>query len=241
MFCTSVNAQNLTVTDCQGHKYPVVKIGEQYWMAENLQCTKYDTQSEMAGQMLQTSSNCSSAPCYIDSRYANTEYSGNLTNEQRKYLGLLYNWVAAMGYTVSQAKSQTGSYNGRRQGICPNGWHLPSRADWNTLANSLGGVPKTDSNGNVDYPKVGAKLKSRSGWHNGGNGTDDYGFSGLPAGFALGISVVGSVGEWGDFWSSDAKSSGIAYIRGLEYGESDLKENVIGYRSSARSVRCLRD
>ncbi|MCQ2360612.1 MAG: PEGA domain-containing protein [Paludibacteraceae bacterium] len=234
------SSTGMTVTDCQGHTYPVVKIGSQYWMAENLQCTKYDTQSERAGAKIYTSSSATYAPYYIDGRYANTEYSGYLTNGQREHLGLLYNWAAAMGYaTESQAQNQTGSYSGRRQGICPNGWYLPNRADWNTLANALGGVPKTDSDGTIDYPNVGAKLKSRSGWYSGGNGTDDYGFSGLPAGYANGSSVD-SVGRWGLFWSSDAKSSVSAYYRFLRYDSSYLIESS-DYESSAQSVRCLRD
>ncbi|MCQ2360562.1 MAG: hypothetical protein MJ009_03650 [Paludibacteraceae bacterium] len=228
MFCTSVNAQNLTVTDCQGHTYPVVKIGEQYWMAENFQCTKYDTQSERAGMTLQKSSSSTNAPYYTDGRYVSTEYSENLTNEQRKHLGLRYNWAAAMGYAESQAKSQTGIYKGRRQGICPNGWHLPSRAEWNTLASYCGG------NNNA-----GGKLKSRNGWYNGGNGTDDYGFSGLPAGGALGSSVS-ILGAWGSFWSSDDKSSNGAYIYDLMYKNSNLNE-YSSYKYTAQSVRCLRD
>lgn len=235
-----------SVIDCQGHTYPVVKIGSQYWMAENLQCTKYDTQSERAGQTLKTSSGYIFAPYYTDGRYANTEYSGKLTQEQRKHLGLLYNWAAAMGYaTGSQAKSQTGNYSGRRQGICPNGWHLPNRADWNTLANALGGVPQTNNYGYVNYSNVGAKLKSRSGWYISGwyigNGTDDYGFSGLPAGFAAGSNVV-SVGEQGVFWSSDAKNYIKAYECTLFDNCSDLSSGTYpDIKDCACSVRCLRD
>lgn len=232
-------AQNTTtVTDCQGHEYPVVKLGSQYWMAENLQCTKYDTQSERAGVEIHTAFSNVYAPYYIDGRYANTEYSGYLTNAQREHLKLLYNWAAAMGYTESQSQN-LGSYSGRRQGICPNGWHLPSRSDWNTLAIELGGVPKPKSNEYMDYSNVGAKLKSGSGWHNGGNGTDDYKFSGVPTGCAYGDKVE-SVGGWSYFWSSEAKNSDGAYVRYLSYDSSDLGEDYYSKRS-ARSVRCVKD
>lgn len=220
-------AQKTTVTDCQGNFYLAVKIGSQYWMAENLQCTKYDTQSERAGAVLSTSSKQTDAPYYLAARYANTEYSANLTDEQRKRLGVLYNWAAAMGYSESQAVSQTGDYNGKRQGICPNGWHLPSRTEWNTLEKYCGG--KVDA---------GTKLKSRSGWYESGNGTDDYGFCGLPAGKAYG-NYVSSVGSWVDFWTSGAGSDG-AYSRELGCYESYFGERYYG-KDAAVSVRCIKD
>lgn len=42
----------MTVTDCQGSTYPIVQIGEQYWMAENLRCTQYDTESNLSYQKI---------------------------------------------------------------------------------------------------------------------------------------------------------------------------------------------
>lgn len=239
--CVVKNANSITsVTDCQGHTYPVVKIGEQYWMAENLQCTKYDTESERAGEILYTSSEYTYAPYYTNGRYnENSKFSGNLTNEQRNHLGLLYNWAAAMGYSASLAMIQTGSYNGRRQGICPNGWHLPSRAEWNTLSDVLGEEPQLSSNGCVEYPNVGTKLKSRSGWYSGGNGMDDYGFSGLPAGNAFGNNAY-AVGGWGGFWTTDAYSSESVHYRYLYYGGSHLYEDFYD-KYNAQSVRCVRD
>lgn len=262
MLCACVSAQSVSqITDCQGHTYPVVKIGSQYWMAENLRCTKYDTKSERAGQTLQLSSDYIEenldeflilsltgsshyffyTPYYTDGRDATSEYSGNLTSTQRQHLGLLYNWTAAMGYkNMSEAKEQTGTYTGgKRQGICPNGWHLPNREDWNTLAKALGGVSKTDSDGDVYYSNVGAKLKSKNSWYNGGNGTDNYGFSGLPAGYADGDDVK-DVGEWGFFWSSDAGNSEGAYIRILDFSVSSLYELGVA-KYSAGSVRCVKN
>lgn len=225
----TVNREGLIVKDCQGHTYPVVKIGEQYWMAENLQCTKYDTQSERAGEVISTSTGPWMIPYYNDGRNSITEYSGNLTSEQRSHLGLLYNWTAAMGYSESQVISRTYSYSGKRQGICPNGWHLPNETEWNILS---------------EYCRVrgggGASLKSKSGWYAGGNGTDDYGFCGLPAGFTYGEGEVDNVGWWGCFWSSDDWGSKEALIRQLNFQDAYL---TITYKdqSCALSVRCIKN
>lgn len=51
------------------------------------------------------------------------------------------------------------------------GWHLPTRDEWNTLINYVG------------HPQAGTKLKSTSGWYDDGNGTDDYGFNAIPVGY----------------------------------------------------------
>ncbi len=234
-----------TITDCQGHTYPVVKIGNQYWMAENLQCTKYDTQSERAGATLSTSNSSTDAPYYTDGRNTTTKYSGNLTSNQRKKLGLLYNWAAAVGLaTESEAKSRTTAFSGRRQGICPNGWHIPTDAEWVALGNALGGTE--EKNGNI--PKVGKKLKATSGWHGGGNGTNDYSFAALPAGGALRSSVDG-VGAIVEFWTATPRDVGLAYLRYLgcddiyRYvgcNDDDLSSCSVSKRC-ARSVRCIRN
>lgn len=240
----TANAQNnMTVTDCQGHTYPVVKIGNQYWMAENLQCTKYDTQSERAGATLSTSSISTYAPYYTDGRNATTEYSGNLTSSQRKKLGLLYNWAAAVGLaTESEAKNRTTAFNGRRQGICPNGWHLPTSAEWDALLVALGGVKsnvaKDESYFSID--KVDKKLKTTSGWHrNYANGTDEYYFAALPAGYAYG-STVNSVGIITYFWTDTPRNEYVANAIEIVGTSHDLWNNLMG-KDVARSVRCVRN
>ena len=80
-------------------------------MGENLQCTKYDTQSERAGAVLSTSSSSTLAPFYADSRNVTTEKSDNLTANHRRKLGLLYNWAAAVGLaTAEKAEAQISSF-----------------------------------------------------------------------------------------------------------------------------------
>ncbi len=230
------NMYSGSVKDVCGNTYNCVKIGSVYWTAENMRCNKYDTQSERAGATISTSSSTTYAPYYTDGRNATTLNSGNLTSEQRNKLGYLYNWAAAVGIaTAEDAEAQTSEFSTNRQGICPNGWHVPTRAEWETLGVALGGTEEWSGN----FPNVGKLLKTTSGWYNGGNGTDDYSFAALPAGCAYGSTVI-NVGTSAHFWTATPGSSDIAYFRGLYYEDDDLNSDD-NTKSYARSVRCVRN
>ncbi|MDR2555972.1 MAG: fibrobacter succinogenes major paralogous domain-containing protein [Fibromonadaceae bacterium] len=169
--------QDKNLADSRDNKtYKTVKIGEQVWMAENLNFEAKE------GSM-----------CY-----------DNKPDNCNKY-GRLYDWNTAMK-------------------ACPNGWHLPSDKEWQTLVDFAGGVKV-----------AGKKLKATSGWDNNGNGTDDFGFSALPGGSYLcrdGCDFYnGGIG--GDWWNSSIRDDDYMYI-----GEPDNpdKENGASY-----SVRCIKD
>jgi uncharacterized protein (TIGR02145 family) len=118
---------------------------------------------------------------------------------------------------------------------CPDGWHLPSREDWNGLIETAGGA-------NV----AGTKLKSKSMWGR-GKGTDDYGFSALPGGdrsvferdprnISAAFLNLGNLGRW---WSSTEGGEGKAYGR---YILSDKEDGEYNYRTiTGLSVRCVKD
>lgn len=88
------------------------------------------------------------------------------------------------------------------------GWHLPSRQEWITLFGSVGG-----------FDVAAKKLKSTSGWKNNGNGTNDYGFNGMPAGdyYPSGSTHLLDVGSQGSWWTSEAKDSTNAYYQIFDY------------------------
>ena len=109
-------AETPVVTDYDGNIYPTVQIGTQCWMRENLKTTHYsDGTSIPLGTTQYTQ-----AQSY---RYA----PGNDINNV-DYFGYYYNWPAIM-------KGASGNNNNPSniQGICPNGWHLPSSAEWTVL------------------------------------------------------------------------------------------------------------
>jgi uncharacterized protein (TIGR02145 family) len=211
-----------TVADSRdGKTYRAVTIGNQTWMAENL---NYQT--------------LSGSWCY-----------GNSADSCKKY-GRLYDWATAMGIDTSYNYKKWGGSDVKRQGICPAGWHLPSRREWGDLAIAAGGNSGKDNSYGTSGV-AGTRLKSTSGWDdfNGtnGGGTDDYGFSALPGGFSnfcigSGSYWVGIFGHWrtATEWENAIDA---AHMRTMTSGGIGVGENE-GHNSlkcSGFSVRCVRD
>jgi len=131
---------------------------------------------------------------------------------------------------------------------CPSGWHLPSRDEWDRLAESVGGTKSSDYETWHKWDGAGKKLKAKSGWENtddgnNGNGTDDFGFSALPGGFVDSRSsfYIGTGGYW---WTSDSRGvdkyyNDNAYHRSLESG-SDKLFDYFNTKSVGESVRCVK-
>ena len=107
------------------------------------------------------------------------------------------------------------------------GWHLPSSTEWRTLGNYIGS-------------NAGTKLKSTYGWRNNGNGTDDYGFSGFPAGRYNISGVYSEFSSRGRFHTSTEVSGGKFYIYVLYYWASTLTY-VSSDTSYCYSVRLVKD
>lgn len=108
------------------------------------------------------------------------------------------------------------------------GWHLPSKDEWGTLATTAGGESK-----------AGRKLKATYGW-TAGEKYDNYGFTGLPAGwYNTSSSQIGQFGTYAYFWSVDEYSSSQAWARYLNT-TSDFK-NTTGNKVVGYSVRLIKD
>ena len=196
-----------SITDTRdGHSYKTVTIGSQTWMAQNL---NYET----------ANSYC---------------YSNNASN-CTKY-GRLYTWAAAMDSVGSWSANGKGCGYGKTcsptypvRGVCPEGWHLPTQTEWNTLFTAVGG-----------QSTAGKMLKSTSGWNSSGNGTDAYSFSALPAGGRGGNGHFNYEGNNAYFWSSTDDNSYYAYSMILYYNGdyAGLDDGNEGY---GFSVRCVKD
>lgn len=220
------------VYDVKGVKYKTVKIGTQWWMAQNLICRDYDTQSARSGDYIGESTDVILSPyffnCYTSSKY----HDWSVSDKDR--IGFAYNWAAAVGLTESQAAAETSPYSGRRQGICPNGWHIPTEAEFNTLKNYVG-----------DDMWL---LASRSRWKVYGN-PDMYGFCAMPVGIYNGGSVMTRVGERCEFWTADAFDAEHAasfYLLSFYDTVGDLHQyggisKAYNNKSTAYSVRCVKN
>ena len=109
-FTTSPNS----VSDIEGNTYPVVKIGNQYWMAKNLEVKEYRDGTSIPEIMDNTQWDEATIGAWC-------QYNNNSSYEYE--YGLLYNYFA-----ISNPK-----------GLCPSGWHIPSNTEWDELFNNYGG------------------------------------------------------------------------------------------------------
>jgi uncharacterized protein (TIGR02145 family) len=191
-----------------GKTYKTVKIGEQWWMAENL--NYHSTKSW----------------CY-----------GNNGADCTKY-GRLYLWGTAMDGAGMWSMNGKGCDLFKKvcsptypvRGVCPEGWHLPDRTEWETLFAAVGG--KTTA---------GKMLKSIRGWNSSGNGADAYSFAVLPVGsrYYGGGDFVGE-GLYACFWSSSENNSRYAYAMCLRYS-NDKATLWSSDKYDGFSVRCVMD
>lgn len=203
-------------------KYKYVVIGSQTWMAQNLNYA----------YLQPTSTLDSSSFCF-----------NNEPDSCAKY-GRLYLWSAAIdsagifsdinygnGYTVNcQLRSST------PLGICPDGWHLPSVAEWKILITTVGGLSVS-----------GINLKTSEGWNfyaDSTLGIDSYNFSVMPAGlfefarndFIPYIKLDEEGGFWTSICSDDIKASYVFFRN--DYDHANIS---VYYKGSGRSIRCIKD
>lgn len=207
-----------TMTDTRDNKtYKIVKIGDQVWMAENLNYADSTKTPSLKGNSW----------CY-DNKAENCDVTGRL-----------YTWAAAID-SVALANDadnpQTCGYGKTCtlpavvQGVCPSGWHLPTYDEWETLFKAVGGSSA-----------AGKALKSGSGWYSNGNGTDTYGFSALPAGYSDYVGNFYDAGSYAFFWSASENLSYYAYYMYLYYYREDADMDFYNKNYGGYSVRCLQN
>ncbi len=117
---TTKECEKVKVTDNDGNTYSTILIGNQCWMKENLRTTKYAD-----GTPISQGSGPSTTIAYW--------YYPNNSSSNKATYGLLYNWKAVMRNATSSSANPSGV-----QGICPNGWHIPSFAETVQLCDQLG-------------------------------------------------------------------------------------------------------
>jgi uncharacterized protein (TIGR02145 family) len=197
------------VTDVDGNVYHAVDIGSQTWMVENLKTTKYRNGFPIPNltDTAAWKTTTTAAYCWYGNKIAN-----------KAIYGAIYN-----GYAIS---SDAGN-------IAPVGWHIATKAEWETLIEFLGGEDI-----------AGGKLKEAGVAHwtapNGG-ATNSSGFTALPGGYqeSLGYGTSG-LHDYGD-WLSITTTG----YWGCELNSSDASVRIIAststWKNGGGSVRCVKD
>jgi uncharacterized protein (TIGR02145 family) len=126
--------------------------------------------------------------------------------------------------------------------VCPEGWHLPSREEWNNLCQTVVGKKEADGFGETYWKGAGKKLKAKSGWNNdrgeNGNGTDDYGFSALPGGYYHDYGMFIDAGFGGKWWTTAEYDTANAHNMTMGNWNGDVGESW-NSKSYGFSVRCV--
>jgi uncharacterized protein (TIGR02145 family) len=210
----SILAQTDSISDIEGNTYKTVKIGEQWWMAENLKVGKYANGDSIPKIIVDTVWKNASNGAYC--------YYSNRTQFQDIY-GNLYNW-----HTVNDAR-----------GICPEGWHVATDEEWIEMEKYLG-MSQSEADKMTAWRGTdeGTKLKATTF-----GGTDEVGFAALGTGYRDPEGKYRALGTDNDYWTStpydnDGSTEGI--LHGLLNSKPTVVRNfhVTNY---GFCVRCVKD
>ncbi len=186
---------------------PYVTIGNQKWSSTNLDVESFKNgdpikEAKTNEEWILAEQSGDPVWCYYDNDEKNASQYGKL-----------YNWHA-----VNDSR-----------GLAPDGWHIPTDAEWNTLSEHLGGALVASK-----------KIKNTEGWESNGNGTNESGFKALPAGFRKSTGEFSSKGCFALFWSSTEFDANIATYRYLDCTTDELSSfNYL--KGDGLSIRLIKD
>lgn len=207
-----------TVFDIDGNEYMTVKIGNQWWMAENLKVSKYND-----GTLIPFVQDPNFGWSNVQDAYCNYNNSSTTT-------GYLYNYKA-----VTNASK-----------LAPEGWHIPTDAEWKQLENHLGmngiELDATGWRGSKEGEKI--KMEANTGWafFEGVWATNETGFSAEAGSCILFDGTSGNPGiQYNGFWWTTSEYSNTeAWYRHLDYKEQRIFR-FHGLYNYGFSVRCVKD
>jgi uncharacterized protein (TIGR02145 family) len=209
-----------TMTDVDGNVYATVKIGNQWWMAENLKVTKYRN-GYFIPNITDTSEwqNRTAGAC--------CEFDPNEHNLAKP--GLLYNWFVI---------ADTGN-------IAPEGWHIPSDDEWKELERQLGMSATEAEESGWRGTHEGEKLRiaGTEGWSGYSDvwATNESGFTALAGSCRLPTGIWGYPGlHYTGFWWSQSASGNVATYRYLDYKNANIFRGQCS-KNYGYSIRCVKD
>ena len=214
------------------YNYNTILIGGQCWFAENLRTQNYSN-----GDAINTGlngpewANATSGAVTLygeDPSPSCVDYSPTVDscdpNEALPAFGRIYNWHAV----------------GDPRGLCPAGWHVPSDNDFMELEVFMGIDADEVQGSGWRGTTEGNQLKTETGWHNGGNGSNLYGFDLVPAGARGTSGQYDNAGRNGYLWTSTSPQENSAFYRRIEAGNSQIARGSYVY-VEGYPARCLKD
>ncbi len=201
------NCFSQKIKDIDNNLYDTVRIGKQTWFAKNLITSHYNDGTPIPKVTVQSDWAALKTPGYC--------WYGNDENSFKETYGALYN-----GYVVKTNK------------ICPNGWHVPSSAEWSTLFENAGGV-------NIAAGKL--KEMGTTLWESPNSGaTNQFGFTALPSGHRAEDDFFGEglIALW---WSSTEYEPNYAWTESIQYSEVGVNLTAGRSFTMGLSVRCLKN
>jgi uncharacterized protein (TIGR02145 family) len=203
------------IDDVEGNNYNTTPIGSQIWMAENLKSTLYNDNTQIPNVTANASWIARTTPAYC---WANNEATF------KPLYGALYNW-----YTIETGK------------LCPNGWHVPTDAEYKTMEISLGLTQTQADASEWRGTDQGKQLKSDTGWNAGENGTNSSGFSALPSGYRYyGTGETLGLGLICYWWTATEVDAILALYRRLDGNNNGVYRSGT-HKQAGKSVRCVKD
>ncbi len=209
--------------DYDGNEYQTVKIGDQVWMAENLKSTHYRNGEDILTGYTYSdwASLTTSAYCILWNNVAN----------EISIFGALYNW-----YAVNDVRD-----------IAPEGWHIPTDAEWKELEMTLGmSQSEADTSNKYRGTDEGSKLAGETDLWNYGplksnSAFDSSRFRAIAGGYRDSqLGYYGGMNSDADFWSASANSFSSAWSRKIYCYTSGIYRWAPN-RSNGFAVRCVRD
>ncbi len=205
-----------TVTDIDGNVYATVKIGDQWWMAENLRVTKFNDGTTIEYIELNSDDSLWANSADAAYTYINDSISGNLYN----------------GNVVQNGKN-----------IAPAGWHIPTDEEWKTMEATIGmqsgDLNQTGWRGEFEGDKLASKYSA--GWPEGGllYGTDEFGFHALPGGCRI-FDGQTNISSLTAFWWTRSADENELWYRYMDAQQKRIFRQHT-YVQYGMSIRCVKD
>jgi uncharacterized protein (TIGR02145 family) len=186
-----------SLRDSEQHLYSTLKIGNQLWMQQNLNTSRFSNGDAIVGNPTVPGWDTTTSAAFAQVR------------DDNPALGKFYNH-----YTITDARN-----------LCPAGWHIPNRTEWDTLFNKLGG-----------WQVAGLKLKTKSSWGSTIETQGTSSFFAYPSGYKNEAATVIETDNLGYWWMKSATPSAIKLTNFDDEAFSVSATSGVGF-----TVRCLKD